>query len=262
MAILRPNVIALTLLVALATAGCSDVTTNPHNDATGNVVLRFTPTFDGVVLTAGTKVVTTGEDTLSFSTLKFYASEFDFEPVASHGHHGAELLRVDSIFLIDLFGDESARSFTLPTNAVHYESVAMSIGVPEVENHKDAATQTEPLGPNVGMYWGWDPGYIFFKVEGFVDSSGTSLPFVFHCGEDARKKRVVLAGTDHIVVERDAIPVVTVTVALDQFFEKGVIAGQPLRLRDHPESRRHHKGPAELADLTAENFATLFRVAE
>jgi hypothetical protein len=42
------------------------------------------------------------------------------------------------------------------------------------------------------MHWGWDPGYIFYVIEGEVDTSSAmngpiDAPFIFHVGMDMHK---------------------------------------------------------------------------
>jgi hypothetical protein len=62
-----------------------------------------------------------------------------------------------------------------------------------VSNHADPATfeGTSALSSNNPdhMHWGWDPGYIFYVLEGEVDTSAAmngliDAPFIFHVGTD------------------------------------------------------------------------------
>ncbi|MCF8278077.1 MAG: hypothetical protein K9J17_15190 [Flavobacteriales bacterium] len=77
-----------------------------------------------------------------------------------------------------------------------YTSISFSAGVDSVSNHLDPATfaGTSALSSNNPdhMHWGWDPGYIFFVLEGQVDTSaamdGTAnAPFIFHVGTDMHR---------------------------------------------------------------------------
>ena len=76
----------------------------------------------------------------------------------------------------------------------NYATFSFSAGVDSVSNHLDPATfaSTSALSANNPdhMHWGWDPGYIFFVLEGMVDTTankdGTAnAPFIFHVGTDA-----------------------------------------------------------------------------
>ena len=77
-----------------------------------------------------------------------------------------------------------------------YSSFTFSAGVDSVSNHADPATfaGTSALSSNNPdhMHWGWDPGYIFYVLEGVVDTSAAmngdaNAPFIFHVGTDMHR---------------------------------------------------------------------------
>ena len=259
-----------TLLASfLFIAGCSEdgTTTDPIVTNTETVHLRFVPVFGTKPLQLGDQYVTTAGDSVIFTGLKFYASEF-----ALVNTDGSET-SMDGIALIDFEDSELASSgyvsLDLQGEAGTYRGVKFNIGVPFDENHRDVSTQTEPLGPNSGMYWSWNPGYIFFKVEGRVDSMGTPVNFLYHTGEDNRRKTIRLASlsgndvTEFIVEEDDGHAdhehnVFTVKVDYSKFFQYGVTPGTPLNVKMNPAERTNHVGPKDLADRTATNFADAF----
>jgi hypothetical protein len=72
-----------------------------------------------------------------------------------------------------------------------YRGMTFSVGVPDSApgirlNHANAAQLSYPLDVDNDMYWGWNPGYVFFKVEGQSRGSGEWQPFVYHVGESKR----------------------------------------------------------------------------
>jgi hypothetical protein len=74
-----------------------------------------------------------------------------------------------------------------------YRSLSLSVGVPKdcsggagVLNHENASEQHFPLDVDADMYWGWDPGYVFFKIEGHATTSRGPKAFLFHVGDDQR----------------------------------------------------------------------------
>lgn len=88
-----------------------------------------------------------------------------------------------------------------------YSTVSFSVGVDSAANHEDPAVweSDNPLSSNnpYHMHWGWNTGFIFFAVEGYVDTSATmngatNAPFSFHIGLD--KNLVRLAFVDEISV--------------------------------------------------------------
>lgn len=78
-----------------------------------------------------------------------------------------------------------------------FSSLSGNIGVMSSLNHSDPSTypNNSPLNiSNAGpMHWGWNPGYIFFNIEGKADTiqDGTALldhSFSFHIGTDTYLK--------------------------------------------------------------------------
>jgi hypothetical protein len=83
-----------------------------------------------------------------------------------------------------------------------YDNFSFSAGVDSVSNHMDPATfsSTSALSANNPdhMHWGWDPGYIFYVIEGEVDTSAAmngpiDAPFIFHVGTDMHKVGMAFA---------------------------------------------------------------------
>ncbi|MBK8010418.1 MAG: metallo-mystery pair system four-Cys motif protein [Deltaproteobacteria bacterium] len=66
--------------------------------------------------------------------------------------------------------------FSVPVNASvaqQSKGLRFSVGVPFELNHNDSATQPSPF--NVpGMFWSWQGGYKFLKVDWLVDTTSTS----------------------------------------------------------------------------------------
>ncbi|MCS7057419.1 MAG: hypothetical protein NZL94_00850 [Meiothermus sp.] len=77
----------------------------------------------------------------------------------------------------------SVMRFEVPSG--EYRGLRFDVGVPRELNHQDAATQEFPLGVNSGMYWAWNPGYIFYRLEGAAFLEGREEKWVIHMGTDA-----------------------------------------------------------------------------
>ena len=58
---------------------------------------------------------------------------------------------------------------SLPQN--HYHLLKFTLGVPFAQNHQDATTALAPLN-NSGMWWNWNGGYKFMRIDG----NTTGLP--------------------------------------------------------------------------------------
>lgn len=255
---------ATVAVMGMAVSGCSEDTPTGTDDPTVTlkpVQVRFVPMFGDRALDLGTSYVNAAGDTVMFTGLSFYASEF-----ALVGSDGSEV-PMDGLDLVDFsdptVADNGYYEVEIMGTPGTYSGLKFSVGVPFDENHRDVSTQELPLGPNSGMYWGWNPGYIFFKVEGRVDSMGTPVDFLFHTGEDNRRKTVRMAsvGGDNLTeftVAESGENVMTLKVDYARFFERGVNPAGPLSLKMNPGERRNHVGPVDLADRTAANFATMF----
>ena len=260
--------VSLLAVLALAGTGCSDDDNPTNTPVEANlkaIELRFVPTFGEQPLVLGDKYVNAAGDSVMFTVLKFYASEFGLV-----GDDGAETA-VDGIDLIDFEDAEAVSngyySYTVKGEPGTYRGIKFAVGVPFDQNHRDVSTQNEPLGPNSGMYWGWNPGYIFYKVEGRVDSMGMPVSFLYHTGEDNRRKTVRLATisgdnvTEFVVADSDD-NVYTINVDFSKFFEKGIDPSGPMNVKMNPGERMNHVGPKDLADRTAANFAEMFSAGQ
>jgi len=99
----------------------------------------------------------------------------------------------------------------------NYTTFSFSAGVDSASNHLDPAgfPSSSALSSNNPdhMHWGWDPGYIFFVLEGMVDTTANkdgaaNAPFIFHVGLDAFRVDMAFAKqvnsvADGITVEMD-----------------------------------------------------------
>lgn len=96
-----------------------------------------------------------------------------------------------SYFLIT--GDKSTRFARVKVPEGDYTSLTFTVGVDSLRNTMPVDKRTGVLDPSgshdgAGMYWGWNSGYIFFKLEGTspaVTSAGDPTgkqQFKYHIG--------------------------------------------------------------------------------
>jgi hypothetical protein len=78
----------------------------------------------------------------------------------------------DTSFLIDESTAESKKIILKNIPADNYQSIEFILGVDSLHNCSGA--QSGSLDPLNGMFWTWNSGYIFFKLEG--KSSYSNLP--------------------------------------------------------------------------------------
>lgn len=93
-----------------------------------------------------------------------------------------------SYFLIDE-ADEESHEAHINVPEGDYKTLKFTIGVDSLRSTMDISKRTGVLDPadgHDGMYWGWNPGYIFFKMEGTspaapADPTGQHI-FRYHIG--------------------------------------------------------------------------------
>ncbi len=95
-----------------------------------------------------------------------------------------------------------------------YSGLEFAVGVDSVANHGDPTQWgvTHPLYVNslYASYWDWSQGYVFMKLEGYVDTTaaanGTaSTGFVYHIGNDEMLRTIALSINKTIGGNEDAI---------------------------------------------------------
>ncbi|GGJ26948.1 hypothetical protein GCM10008938_11330 [Deinococcus roseus] len=129
-------------------------------------------------------------NTYSLDLLKFYLSE-----VALVQADGSEL-PLDGVRLLEFnkdTGTQNIEIFKSDVPAGTYKGVRFSVGIPRSLNHTDPTAQNDPLGVDSGMVWAWNPGYVFFKIEGKFLKGGAQQVFSLHLGTDPYKLQYNLA---------------------------------------------------------------------
>lgn len=160
-----------TLLVALAATAlaftaCTKDEPTPTVDEKGSIVLNF----DNVVGTQNLQLnnpalyTNAAGEQFSVSMLKYYISNIKLKKA-----DGTEYVvpQDSSYFLVD---EENAASQMIKLNnvpAADYTDVTFTIGVDSARNTMATDKRTGALDVlTCGMYWSWNSGYIFVKMEG------------------------------------------------------------------------------------------------
>lgn len=153
--------------------------------------------------------------------LKFYISE-----VALVRPDGREV-RVDGLTLAEFKRDGPTQGLSvmkMDVPAGQYRGLRFNVGVPRELNHLDAGTQQLPLGVNSGMYWAWNPGYIFYRLEGIALLPEGNQKWVIHMGTDAFRIPVRLQDLQTRRVQINIPPgggVISLNLDVARAFESG-----------------------------------------
>ena len=142
---------------------------------TCNSQLSIIPTWNKKPLELQHVYLTQNNDSISFSTLKIYFSDFRFKDKIS-----GRITSIDTLIFYDL-ADSSTHSFFNDLNLSNYESVAFTLGL---DSSKNVSGELEnAYDPLLGMYWAWNTGYINLKIMGESSAVPTnSHEFEFHLG--------------------------------------------------------------------------------
>ena len=142
---------------------------------TCNSQLSIIPTWNKKPLELQHVYLNQNNDSISFSTLKIYFSDFRFKDKIS-----GRITSIDTLIFYDL-ADSSTHSFFNDLNLSNYESVAFTLGL---DSSKNVSGELEnAYDPLLGMYWAWNTGYINLKIMGESSAVPTnSHEFEFHLG--------------------------------------------------------------------------------
>ena len=137
--------------------------------------LSIIPTWNKKPLELEHVYLNQNNDSISFSTLKIYFSDFRFKDKIS-----GRITSIDTLIFYDL-ADSSTHSFFNDLNLSNYECVAFTLGL---DSSKNVSGELEnAYDPLLGMYWAWNTGYINLKIMGESSAVPTnSHEFEFHLG--------------------------------------------------------------------------------
>ena len=137
--------------------------------------LSIIPTWNIKPLELQHVYLTQNNDSISFSTLKMYFSDFRFKDKIS-----GRITSIDTLIFYDL-ADSSTNSLFNELSLINFESVAFTLGL---DSSKNVSGELEnAYDPLLGMYWAWNTGYINLKIMGESSAVPTnSNEFEFHLG--------------------------------------------------------------------------------
>jgi hypothetical protein len=236
---------------------------------TGDVIIEMDNYAGDDVLVFGQKYVTAAGDTVQFSTFDYFVSNFIFVK-----DDGTEyIVPKDSCYFLCRHDDTESRELTLRNiPAGDYKSVKFTIGVDSLKSVSPVGERTgalDPTGAAAGMYWSWNSGYIFVKVEGTspqapLNSSTGARTLEYHTGLFGGKdsptlnnlKKVTITSTAESARVRDGhtgeeAPMFHLYVDVLEMFT----TPNTFKVSDEPTS---HAGP--FSQKIAENYADMFRL--
>jgi hypothetical protein len=187
--------------VALMSSGCETPTTPPDTgNTTPTDTTRVMTTFKLHAMSGTTPLVLNTPVTMEtgaeckISMLRFYVSRFYLLDSTDKMVSATLVDDAGSPLAYDVGFCDCAKPETETIRVLapkgSYHGIVFSIGVPDSTaagaplNHADASKQFYPLNVDNDMYWGWNPGYVFFKIEGSSMVGTDWQSFVYHIGDD------------------------------------------------------------------------------
>jgi hypothetical protein len=225
-----------------------------------SVTLKFNNLFNGSPIEFGKHYQTPLGDSVTFSTLNYFISNIQL--VNTNGK--VYTVPQDSSYFLLKQSDPASTSIQLNNiPAGEYNSVQFTVGVDSIRNTMDVSKRTGSLDVGAaarGMYWVWNSGYIFFKLEGKTLNDVDSLRknFRYHIGgyggyetktiNNIKTKKFVL---NNIAIATVKKPKIEVNVSIDQFFN----AITPIHILEHPSVMW-----GNFSVKIADNYETIFNI--
>ncbi len=224
--------IAASVATALILNSCSNSEVAPEfnpNDK-GSIVLEF----DNVMGNSNFNLNSTYQNTVGedfqVDLLQYYVSNIKLKD-----DKGKEYVvpQDESYFLIKEADVASQKAKINNVPAGNYVEMTFTLGVDSLRNTTDISQRTGVLdigveGMGKGMYWSWNSGYIFFKMEGTSPTiNSADRKFRYHIGGfggyssktiNNIKTITCKFGTSKATVRKDIAPTVHTTVDISKVF--------------------------------------------
>lgn len=176
------HILFIAVVAAMSFTSCKKDNNNPYNS---NVKGELSIEFDNIAgasdlqLNTGSYTNNSGE-TFTVTKLKYYVSNF----VLTKTDGTVYTVPQDSCYFLVDEADEASELAQLHVPEGEYKTLQFTLGIDSLRNTKDISERTgvlDPTGLAADMYWGWNSGYIFFKIEG--NSSASAMGnFAYHIG--------------------------------------------------------------------------------
>ena len=178
------HILLITAIIAVTLSSCSKDDASVYN---AGVKAELSVEFDNIAgaadlqLNTATYTNASGES-FKVTKLKYYVSNF----VLTNVDGTVYTVPQDSCYFLIDESDATTHEPILKVPEGEYKTLTFTVGVDSLRNTMDISKRTgvlDPTGAAADMYWGWNSGYIFFKMEGTspaVAAAGNA--FMYHIG--------------------------------------------------------------------------------
>ena len=161
-----------------------------HDNQTGTVVVKMEHVWgmnNAQFSLNSTLVHPMNQDTMTFTTFKYYISNFKLKK-----SDGTWWTHPESYFLVD---QSNASTMNLNLGSIptgEYTEMSYTLGVDSIKNVSGA--QSGALSTANNMFWSWNSGYLMVKAEGTSPQSANGS-FAFHLGGFSGANNIVTQKT-------------------------------------------------------------------
>ncbi|MFN6379613.1 MAG: MbnP family protein [Flavobacteriales bacterium] len=182
----------------------------------GEIELEMEHFFGASEFALNTPFTTAAGEQLTFTTAKYYVSN-----IALTKADGSTWRQEESYHLIDLSNPSSALLHIHDVPTGDYTGLTFTVGVDSTRNVSGA--QEGALSVSNNMFWSWNSGYIFIKLEGSSPAS-MSGSFTYHLGGFQGANKALNTGSFNfgpamLMVRENAAPVVHMMIDVAQTFD-------------------------------------------
>ena len=214
-------------LISVLLLSCDD---DDSLEGTGTVTIEFDNRIGEEQLELNTNYVNASGETFSISKLNYYISNVILTTTGGQQF----VIPQDSSYFLVLEDEEASQEITLrniPTG--DYNRITFTIGVDSLRSTMDISKRQGVLDPaqgHDGMYWTWNSGYIFFKMEGTSPSAPAEQEhkYYYHIGGyggfdtpslNNIRDRTIDMGSATALVRSDKAPQIHIHVDVLELFQ-------------------------------------------
>jgi hypothetical protein len=225
-----------------------------------SVQLKFNNNFGSESFAFKKEYTTAFGEKLTFTTLNYFISN-----IKLIRKDGTEyVVPQDSSYFLIKQADSASKTIVLNNIPEgKYKAVGFTIGVDSVRNTLPVDKRTGALDVGAaarGMYWVWNSGYIFFKLEGKTVNDVDSLRknFQYHIGgyggfdsKTINNIKVKTLEVKKLVVSKKKQPIINIQVDIAKFFDNTT----PIKVAEHRSVMW-----GDLSVKIADNYFSIFNI--
>lgn len=178
------RIFLLSAILSFLFTACKKENASPfNNEIKANLSVEFDNIAGSSDLQLNTGIYTNASgEKLTVTKLKYYVSNF----ILTKTDGTVYTVPQDSCYFLIDESDETTHEPVLNVPEGEYKTLSFLVGVDSLRSTKDISLRAGVLDPTAeggDMYWGWNSGYIFFKLEGTSPASTSpGGTFMYHIG--------------------------------------------------------------------------------